>query len=532
MNPFLLLLLRRATSYAPALWVSEAHTYNATERRMEVTWRLTRSGDTTPALQIPVYHTGTNGSREYWTWDIESGLASAEGLYYYPVDDLGNTTVLEFAVLPGQGYSLPDTKAQPARVEVPVESSGGGGGGGSGGGGTGIPVPDKDALSWEDNVSLTGGGTQLIEGRNFRSTNGGAMLDLSQLNDGTHITIRRCHFRGGGIGLFVGYAKIRLTVEHCFFFADTFSETIGWGKWLVTASNPYKIIFEHNYCEGGGVNVEITSPSWGNNFEGCWVRYNLFKNIHGNPNDYLSANQGVFNVQGNDANIPNVFVEWNEVWNEENKTHCEDLVNLFRVGGTVAAPITIRHNFIRGSYYNPVNRMNPGGIFSGGGIICEMTIQDANWNTNLLLEHNMFTHLKNYCAGIAGGNNITIRYNKIRIAGQHDDGSYFNSWSSGIWASQYYGDEDPVTKEKPIYSGRNVVAHDNEIGVRNTSNTQGTGDDFHMELGNSAGLINAYNNITWEQLGKFPTLADEAALYQEWQQKLQTNTVTLGPLAP
>ena len=393
------------------------------------------------------------------------------------------------------------------------------------------PVPDPATLTWEYGVvpvdSQRVGTTLTLKNRNFRSNTGAVMLDLRSLSNGSTVVIEDCCFYGGGIAIWAEYRRLRVTIKNCFFFNTSYTDSTDWGNWAFTGTNQYKLVFENNYVEGRGVQLEFTSPAAGLEGEGFTIRYNKFKNIHGNPNSIIQGGNA-FNIQGNDANIAGILFEWNEIKNEEGLTHVEDNVNLFRVGGTTASPMTLRHNFVRGAYAKTVN-----GEYSGGGFIVEMAVDPANlpvpadpnsWNTNWECHDNIVVHVKNYCIGVASGNNINIYNNLCLVAGMHTKaatyGVYFNSWSSGIWSSFYYNGG----------GGRNVNIFNNEIGVRNTGGTQSTTDDYHQEIGVSDGSAVAYNNTLWENLGKYPTLSDEDAAEAEWNAKLTANNRVLGPV--
>lgn len=515
-NPLLYLLSSTVGYHWLPVWVSVSYTRNTAQNSLEVRWKLSTSQVLSETMIVKIYHSSTsNGQREEWDWEIFAGSSYAEGLYYYPLSNLAGVSELKFGLRSGVGYSIPSTGARPQEVRVPVAASAPT---------TPTvpqgelpPAPDPTTITWSSayvpQTEEIVNGVLEITGQSFRSLNGNPVVDLRQIPDDTLILAHHNYTQGGGPIFFSEYKRHKFRAWSNYAYNLPYQDTTNWGNWFWCGANPKEIVIENNYMEGRGVQLELTNQSAANQLQGFTFRRNVIKNIHGKLDSFLSSKTSVVNVQGNDVEVGGVLVEWNQVINAENESHTEDLMNFYRVRSKASSPITVRHNFLNGAYYNDVNRKNGDGIFSGGGIIFEMS-QGAKVYGNLLV------NLKNYCIGLAATNDMEVYQNKCIVASIHADGNYFNTGSSGLWSSYFYAGN----------WGNNNVFHDNEVGIRNTYGSLNTADHEHMEIGVTDGSATAVNNLTWESKGMFPTKATEEALYTEWKQKLATNNISLGPV--
>lgn len=111
-------------------------------------------------------------------------------------------------------------------------------------------------------------------------------------------------------------------------------------------------------------------------------------------------------------------ISYNVCENIEGQSSTEDIVNLFKSNGTTSSPIIVKGNWIRGG--------GPSG--SGGGIL----LGDFGGSYQIA-EDNILVNPGQYGMSIAGGNNMTIRNNKIYATRKsfNNIGLYAANWNEG-----------------------------------------------------------------------------------------------------
>jgi parallel beta-helix repeat protein len=149
-----------------------------------------------------------------------------------------------------------------------------------------------------------------------------------------------------------------------------------------------------------GKNFTIENNLFANNESGIYalrtkgeivIRNNQFVNVKG------PVPRGQY-VQFDDCSGPGNIIENNKGESWPGESDPEDLVSVFKSGGTPESPIIIRNNIFRGG----------GPSTSGGGIMTGDT--DGGY---VIVENNILVDPGQYGIAIAGGKSIIIRNNKV-----------------------------------------------------------------------------------------------------------------------
>ncbi len=143
-------------------------------------------------------------------------------------------------------------------------------------------------------------------------------------------------------------------------------------------------------------------------FENVWTGFNaahLTGNVKFEYNDIKNVIGRLYGgeadlqaVQFNSCSGPGNSISYNAIENIEGESSPDDNINLFNSHGTPESPIRVSNNWIRGGGPSP----------SGGGILL------GDWGGSYqIAENNIVVNPGQYGMGIAGGNNMTLRNNKI-----------------------------------------------------------------------------------------------------------------------
>lgn len=195
-----------------------------------------------------------------------------------------------------------------------------------------------------------------------------------------------------------------------------------------------------------GTNITVIDSYFENVYEGVLadkstgnikIEYNDFKNIRGqlDGGSYF-ANAIQFNRVSGSGNS----ISYNSIENLKGQSSPEDIINLYASNGTPSSPIMIKGNWLRGGGPNP----------SGGGIML-----GDHGGSYLIAEDNILVDPGQYGMAIGGGDNMTIRNNKIYGKRQSftNVGLYAVNWTS---------------KVSPSY---NITIENNEINFTNSKNS-------------------------------------------------------------
>lgn len=167
--------------------------------------------------------------------------------------------------------------------------------------------------------------------------------------------------------------------------------------------------------------------------ESVKFEYNEVKNVTGSH--YDSSLYGCM-VQYDKVSGRGNSISYNVCENIPNQSAPEDLINLYMTKGTADSPVIIRGNWLRGG--GPSN--------SGGGII----LGDVG-GAYQIAEDNILVDPGQYGVAIAGGNNITLRNNKVFGKSQSftNVGLYAANWA------EEFGKSFNITVENNIIHFKN-----------------------------------------------------------------------------
>lgn len=199
------------------------------------------------------------------------------------------------------------------------------------------------------------------------------------------------------------------------------------------------------YAERGS-NILVTDNTF-ENVHGAFIsggskgnirfEHNDVKNILGNLRGGSVFSQA---VHFNKSSGPGNSISYNSIENIANESSPEDIINIFATNGTPESPLLIKGNWLRGGGPSP----------SGGGILL-----GDHGGSYLTAEDNILVDPGQYGMAIGGGDNMTIRNNKIYGKRQSftNVGLYAVNWTS---------------KVSPSY---NITIENNEINFTNSKNS-------------------------------------------------------------
>lgn len=190
------------------------------------------------------------------------------------------------------------------------------------------------------------------------------------------------------------------------------------------------------------------------------VEFNDFTNVLGR---LKGANRAGVMAQFDKVSGTGNSINYNVCENIPDKSSTGDIINLYSSHGTANSPIVIKGNWIRGGGPSKV----------GGGII----LGDMGGSYQIA-ENNILVNPGQYGVSVAGGNDMTLRNNKVYASRKP-----FNN--VGVYANNFY---PSVSKSYNITVEKNEINYTNKNGVLN--NTW-----FGNNMGVIAGIrTNVYNS--------------------------------------
>ena len=196
----------------------------------------------------------------------------------------------------------------------------------------------------------------VIEGLEFSSANGRAITLWGCEN----VIIKNCKFKDVNIKMAIYSEK---------------------GSNILVTDCSFENVHQAFVASGGTGNIRF--------------EYNDVKNVLGTLRGGTAQSQA---VQYRISNGPGNSISYNVIENIEGKSSPDDNINVFNSSGTPESPIRVANNWIRGG----------GPSLSGGGILL------GDWGgSHQIAENNIIVNSGGYGMGIAGGNNMTLRNNKI-----------------------------------------------------------------------------------------------------------------------
>lgn len=299
------------------------------------------------------------------------------------------------------------------------------------------PMPEYPAIGRQQ---VTGGNGTIIENLHVSVANGNCI----DVRDSTNVTIRNAV-----IGPCPGGAGIKLS-----------SST------TVTIENVWFIDVGYGVSGAGVSDVSIANSS-----------FNGVKGVAEPKAVYFEGSSGIRVVGNAFVDAGRNFVQFNRVSGASNQINDNigeavlgqsvaiDFISLFQTSGTPASPVEVRRNRLR----------NGGPSDSGSGIMSG----DGNGSYQLI-EGNVLVDPGQVGIGIAGGDHITVRNNRVY--------SSSHAWSNvGIYQAQYDA------------TSPNGACHDNVVSdnLVNWTNAKGQPNGFYQDTSKctpAAGL--ATNNFT------------------------------------
>lgn len=178
--------------------------------------------------------------------------------------------------------------------------------------------------------------------------------------------------------------------------------------------------------------------------QGVKFEYNDVFNIGGSLSESSDNNNG-FAVQFIGVTGSDNSVSYNVVENVFGESSPEDIINIYQSHGIKQSPIVIKSNWLRGG----------GPSLSGGGIL----LGDLGGSYQIA-EDNILVDPGQYGIGIGGGNNMTLRNNKVYAKPQ-----YFTNVAISIcnWSEKQSGPSHSITVEN------NTVNYTNREGISGKS---------------------------------------------------------------
>jgi hypothetical protein len=365
-------------------------------------------------------------------------------------------------------------------------------------------------------IYITKGGTYT---GNYRSDDPNTPAILILCYDS--VTITGCNIISQGEGI-KAYGGSRLNIHHNNILGILPTNGTQYGRAL-NDYQPQTLTFENNYVEHtGGLMVDHGDQ----NTKSANFRYNLIRNTDkrktdGTPGDHRAS------ILFNTVTTISAEISWNRFENIPDSSYLEDNINLGNTGGTLAIPIIIHDNFIKGSY--PAPKIYPGAGqvgFSGSGI----TVED-NGGVNAIdqvsrwinINNNQVVSVGNGGINVNAGHDINVTGNRLISSGRYPDGSLSNVfWGGGaVWNGSGL----------PLTSFYNISYKNNTVGwARPDHNTVYKGvtlpgrNDWVIVPGSPIN-INPDDNIS---LPNPITLATELNEDVIWLAKLSANSITVG----
>jgi hypothetical protein len=198
---------------------------------------------------------------------------------------------------------------------------------------------------------------------------------------------------------------------------------------------PRRLVVEHNLLtQTSGLVINRWSGSSASG-QTLVVRYNRVRNIDGRWRGNNGSTRSSFLLLNTVRHLSGIEIAYNEVINTPNQSLVEDNINLYNSSGTVASPLHVHHNFVRGAYPIPATAAT----FTGTGLTSDGDAQTTDDAASFIeADHNQFVGTGNAAMNIAAGHDIYYHDNRAVTSGTLPDGQRFQAGHAGLGVFNYY----------------------------------------------------------------------------------------------
>ena len=361
-------------------------------------------------------------------------------------------------------------------------------------------------VAYQGPIVITQGGTY---SGNFRSLDSG--IPCIKVSTTQPVIIENCTLAGAGNLIAVdGGATVTVRNNRGYGLTPSVDNTVH-GKFLGIIDGK-SLTLEHNYMEH---TTGLTIYRWtgdGSPQQTLTVRYNQAREIDGRYRNGGSEPFPSFCGLNQVRNTGNIEIAFNEVINTPNQCATGDVINFYNSSGTAQSPIRLHDNYVQGAYPFPAN----GNVYSGTGMTTDGDATTAALITAFLNAYdNQFVSTSNAAMNIAAGHDIHFYRNRLVTSGFLADGSDMHALYAATAVFNGNGSPGNVFYNNAI--------DNNVIGYRNPGYTVPFQDRHDESYGNCATCTNNTH------LPNPITLQTEANELTLWRQKVQQNSIVLGP---
>ncbi|MBC7396485.1 MAG: hypothetical protein H7333_03495 [Bdellovibrionales bacterium] len=374
----------------------------------------------------------------------------------------------------------------------------------------GVPASTIEPTSYSGPIVISKGGTYTGNWKSMDMNTAAVTVTTSE-----PVIIQNCHVAGNSDLIFTPWSYVHLTVRNCSFHGKA-PNLSGRSRGKAINAQRYKnLIVENNYFENTGAAIFSNEYSGdGSLNETLRIRFNRVRNLDGRWSDGVKKTWIQFVQSANyiqpEGNPRGAEIAWNEVINEPGVSVSEDLINFYMAGGRSDSPFKVHDNFLRGSYPNEA-------YASGSGI--QIDGKDHTKTAYIDVYQNTVMDTLNGGMGMAAGSHVHMHHNRIISSGKYADGNWMPGNYGGVWIFDYYG-------AGGIGTMSNNFIDNNVIGWANEYSSSRTPYAYRLDYTNNLG--GGIQNNT--HLPDAPiTRSMEDAEYQTFLQKVQSNSVRLGP---
>jgi hypothetical protein len=314
--------------------------------------------------------------------------------------------------------------------------------------------------------------------------------NLIEAGEGANLTVRNC--RGQGL-------------------APTVNNQAP-GRFL-DVYRPSHLVVEHNaFAQTSGIVVNRWSAA-GTPGQSLRVRYNQARNIDGRWRNAGGSTRSSFLLLNTVQHLPGVDIAYNEVLNTPDQSLVEDNINLYNSSGTAQSPLRVHDNFVRGAYPFPATATG----FTGTGLTTDGDARTLAEAAGFIeADHNQFVSTGNAAMNLAAGHDILYHHNRVVSSGLLPDGRRFPAGWAGLGVFNYY--QQPAS----VYFNNRVEA--NTVGYVRWGGSSPYADRQDLSAGACAPCTGT------QHLPNPITRASEDQEWSLWQQKLQQQGLTVGPV--